>query len=53
MTPLSPPTYLLKFNPLDDFFPFQNVIANLYEFVATSVCVYTGAPNENIAQTVF
>ena len=31
--------YLLKFKPLDDFFPFQNVIANLSVFAATSMCV--------------
>ena len=32
--------HLLKFKPLDDFFPFQNVIANLCVFVA-EVCVCT------------
>ena len=34
--------YLLKFKPLDDFFPFQNVIANLcvsVTRVCASVCV--------------
>ena len=34
---------MLKFKPLDDFFPFQNVIANRSVFAATSVCVCAGA----------
>ena len=35
--------FLLKFKPFDEFFPFQNVISNLFVFVAgvcVCVCVY-------------
>ena len=31
--------FLLKFKPFDEFFPFQNVIANLSVCIAT-LCVY-------------
>ena len=32
--------FLLKFEPFDEFFPFQNVIANLSLSIASVVCVF-------------
>ena len=32
--------FLLKFKPFDEFFSFQNVMANLCVCVATRMCVY-------------
>ena len=43
---------MLKFKPLDDFFPFQNVMANLSVFVATSVCVCVHPLNKDVFQAI-
>ena len=42
--------FLLKFKPFDEFFPFQNVIANLSVCVAT-VCVCVHPLNKVIIKT--
>ena len=41
--------FLLKFKPFDEFFPFQNVIANLSVCIAT-VCVHP--LNKDISQAI-
>ena len=41
--------FLLKFKPFDEFFPFQNMIANLCVCVAT-VCVCVHPLNKDISQ---
>ena len=43
--------FLLKFKPFDEFFPFQNVIANLSQCVA-NVCVCVHPLNKDISQAI-
>ena len=43
--------FLLKFKPFDEFFPFQNVIANLSQCVA-NVCVCVHPLNKDISQDI-
>ena len=40
--------FLLKFKPFDEFFPFQNVIANLCACVA-AVCVCTSIKQRHLS----
>ena len=42
---------LLKFKPFDEFFPFQNMIANLSVYVAT-VCVCVHPLNKDVSQAI-
>ena len=45
--------YLLKFKPFDEFFPFQNVIANLCLCVAkVCVCVCVHPLNKDVPQAI-
>ena len=43
--------FLLKFKPFDEFFPFQNVIANL-SVCSYCVCVYVHPLNKDISQAI-
>ena len=43
--------FLLKFKPFDEFFPFQNLIANLSVCVA-SVCVCVHPLNKDASQAI-
>ena len=44
--------FLFKFKLFDDFFPFQNVIANLCVSVASSLCVYVHPLNIDVPQAI-